>query len=303
MTAARLHARLALSVSSPVDPFAVAVSEGIWLMQTPLEVGVAGYYLRQGSVAGICLNSNEPIQRRRFSAAHELGHHFLGHGSVVDRTDGTSSGSTLDQEADADVFASAFLMPLAVMNAALNRLGIRNASELAETDVYQVSVEIGVSNAAATWRLWELDRLSRGDALRIAKAGTMKTKSALKGSALKGLPRGDLRILNGRDQPIEVALQIGDEIVVRFDDDLSDWAWVPGDDHSRHAVAVERLGGKRGFAFVAMLSGHAMGRIVRVRASGTDTEIVPLNIHVTPGDASLGLASVQLEARIREFLA
>lgn len=302
MTAARLHARLGLSVSNPVDPIGVAVSEGIWLMQTPLEAGVAGYYLRQGAVAGICLNSDEPIQRRRFSAAHELGHHFLGHGSVVDRTDGSSSGSTL-QEVDADVFASAFLMPLAVMNSALNRLGMRKVGELAETDVYRVSVEMGVSNAAATWRLWELDRLSRGDALRIAKAGTMKAKSALKGSAPRGLPRGDLRIFDGRAQRIRVALHIGDEIVVALDDDVSDWVWIPANDHSRDALAVERLGGKRGLAFVAVLSGHAEGRIVPVGAVGTDSEITVLDVDVTPADQNLGLAPAQLAARASEFLA
>lgn len=60
----------------------------------------------------IFINGDEPLNRRRFTCAHELGHAVLHHQDVVDkkiafRIDGESN----DMEIEANNFAAALLMP------------------------------------------------------------------------------------------------------------------------------------------------------------------------------------------------
>lgn len=60
----------------------------------------------------IVLGAHRPIGRQRFTCAHELGHHVLGHGTHVDEKLQLASDSTRShQEFAADLFAGFLLMP------------------------------------------------------------------------------------------------------------------------------------------------------------------------------------------------
>lgn len=117
--------------SLPVDPIAVAISQGIEVRAKPTSAeGVSGMLIRVGNEFCIAYAShidNEGF--RNFSVAHELGHFFLpGHADAVfDEAGihrsraGFASGDRYELEADH--FAAGFLMPAALFTAAMNRSG------------------------------------------------------------------------------------------------------------------------------------------------------------------------------------
>ena len=69
----------------------------------------------------VLLNSSAPVDRRRFTASHELGHAVL------------HTAPTEEQEADADEFAAALLMPAADGRAALREVSLPRLAELKRT--------------------------------------------------------------------------------------------------------------------------------------------------------------------------
>ena len=115
----------------PVDPFAIAASEGIVCEKLrSASTGVSGCLSGAGDAFGIFYSdaiSSEGF--RRFTVAHELGHYFLeGHYKHI-FADGNSrhvsdSGYSSDDpfEREADAFAAALLMPSALFKSACARV-------------------------------------------------------------------------------------------------------------------------------------------------------------------------------------
>lgn len=104
----------------PVDPFAIAESEDIFVEpKDPGQVGVSGGIIFHDDSVGIFYATNIKSEGfRRFTVAHELGHYFLeGHPEEILKTApihisraGFSQG-TSSIELEADHFASGLLMP------------------------------------------------------------------------------------------------------------------------------------------------------------------------------------------------
>lgn len=91
-----------------VDVFAAIRDLGIRMLRHPLtDGGVEGAYVRRGTHAFILVNSAPWLSRQRFTAAHELGHHFLTPDDDLDHYD-----EVVDASADraANLFAGHFLM-------------------------------------------------------------------------------------------------------------------------------------------------------------------------------------------------
>ncbi len=216
MAAARLHARLHTDLSGPVDVFRIVQELGIWLNSRPLG-NLFGFYLRQDDALGICLNAAHPETLQRYTCAHELGHHLLGHASNLDDAadiDG-AGGATSAQELAAQVFAGNFLMPLGLVNRVLRRLDLYDHS-LTASDVYQVSRELDVSYTAAVWRLRALDRLDGPTAAAYAKAGAAAAKRVLRGGPPPGSPRADLWVIEKAGDDLVGQCRVGDEILLRL---------------------------------------------------------------------------------------
>ena len=93
-----------------VPIFDLIEDRGIWLS---FEMGLdrlLGVYQRIGTVAGIAVNAARPISLQRFTAAHELGHHELGHSSRVDDEATIQKRSTDFNEIQAQTFAASLMM-------------------------------------------------------------------------------------------------------------------------------------------------------------------------------------------------
>lgn len=102
----------------PVDVNRVARGVGVGVFYSPLPDALSAFLLRAEERSVIGVNANQSPVRRRFSAAHEIGHHVLGHadGSVFDyafptTVEGEPPGYDPQNEREANQFAAELLMP------------------------------------------------------------------------------------------------------------------------------------------------------------------------------------------------
>jgi Zn-dependent peptidase ImmA (M78 family) len=128
-----------------VDIFQIIERAGVWLMFQPTR-RLFGAYQRRGEAAGIILNSNHPSTLQRYTAAHEYGHHVLGHQESLDDQEHIEvfTPGLNDLEVAAQAFAADFLIPLQVVNHALRimDLPIRQPN-LSAVDAYKLSLHLG----------------------------------------------------------------------------------------------------------------------------------------------------------------
>lgn len=138
----------------PVDPVALAVKEGIRVHNAVFaEANLAGMVARRGHNISLLVRHADPPVRKRFTIAHELGHHFLhlrgdGDGDFVDRADdvdlfrgegGSSIARRPREEIEANQFAAALLMPRVLVDEEMERLQNATVEDLARR--FNVSVE------------------------------------------------------------------------------------------------------------------------------------------------------------------
>lgn len=108
----------------PVNPVVLANKLGIKVFNAKFsDESLAAMVARRGDDITILLEESDPPYRKRFSIAHELGHHFLhlvSDGEIVDKSidlfrDSAPAGETIDEERrkeiEANQFAAALLMP------------------------------------------------------------------------------------------------------------------------------------------------------------------------------------------------
>ena len=145
----------------PVPVEIIAKSEGIRIETVPLDDEISGMSFIKEGLSVIIVNSNHHINRRRFTIAHELGHHIL-HGDYLNnnvhvdkailRRDSLSSEATDSKEIAANQFAAELLMPSSELNH-WNKVDINDDSE-----VQALAKRLKVSAAALTYRLINLGK-------------------------------------------------------------------------------------------------------------------------------------------------
>ena len=154
---------------APVPIELLAESVGATVVKHNFNKEISGLLLREKGKLIIGVDAEQPIQRQRFTIAHEIGHIVLHDFSDVhvDRNFSVMFRSTMPStahdifEVEANVFAAELLMPEAFLEAdtASMELDIEDGRQLSElAGKYQVSVQ------AITYRLMNL--LSR-DRLRV----------------------------------------------------------------------------------------------------------------------------------------
>lgn len=140
-----------------IDVFGAIDQFGLPLMFQPLD-GLLGAYLVKPS-AGVLITTRRPLAIRRYTAAHELGHHRLGHEPSLDGEDLIARTPFVDRlgyderEAEADAFATAFLLPIWFVNGQMRRNAWTPANMANASNVYQLAVRAGVSYEATCYAL------------------------------------------------------------------------------------------------------------------------------------------------------
>ena len=108
--------------SIPVDPVVLANREGIKVHNAKFwQDGVSGVVAKRSGLTSLLVNQSDAPARKRFTIAHELGHHFLHllkDGAFIDKEvdlfRGEEAGEVAAnkrEEVEANQFAAALLMP------------------------------------------------------------------------------------------------------------------------------------------------------------------------------------------------
>jgi Zn-dependent peptidase ImmA (M78 family) len=151
----------------PVDVEAIAERNDMVIHRRGVDEDFSGYLIRNPSQSSgvIGVNSKHPLNRQRFTIAHELGH-FLMHGGnnvhidkqfLVMRRDKDSSKGTSPEEMEANLFAAELLIPEAFLARDMKEAGSFNFPD--DDRVEQLAKKYRVSQQAMTIRLATLGYL------------------------------------------------------------------------------------------------------------------------------------------------
>jgi len=138
-------------IEYPINPFKMLKDEGV-LFSLSEFAKLEGVYVPKASaddIPVVGININRPITRQRFTAAHELCHHFRD----ADRQISCPiSGKKTGVELFADKFAAALLMPISELRIQVNkRKNSRNVISL--NDVLEIADYFGVSFESCLYRI------------------------------------------------------------------------------------------------------------------------------------------------------
>ena len=135
----------------------------------------------------ILLSALRPLVRRAFNCAHELAHHFFGHGSTIDELqDETYDGRSQPNEFLANAFAGFLLMPAQSVKRAFASRGIHPGTATPE-QIYLVASSFGVGYETLIGHLTHSLRYvtsARAEMLRRSKLPFIR--EAILGFAAKG---------------------------------------------------------------------------------------------------------------------
>jgi Zn-dependent peptidase ImmA (M78 family) len=234
--AADLHATLgtrdALAGGDrPVDVLGALETLGLSVLFRPL-TSLLGAYLPHEKAPGVLITTRRDHHVQRFTAAHELGHHVLGHRRPsLDRKIGyVGRGEITDhpvQELEADAFANDFLLPKWLIVAQARRQGWFRADLRKADVVYQLSLRLGASYTATCWALQGSNLIDRRTAQDLAVVSPrIVKKRAFPGVAPDKTRHLDVWRLSERDRGSEVLGNPDDKLVLELKENVgSGYSW------------------------------------------------------------------------------
>lgn len=235
MAAARLHVQLMTKSlmgrrGGSVDVFRAALQLQVPILFRPMR-GLLGAYLPLPS-PGILVTTRRPLTVQRFTAAHEIGHHRMGHQPSLDdkgilrRVLGGISGPAGSpmQEVEANAFAASFLMPQWLILWHSDKQGWSVRDLCTPRVAYQLSLRLGVSYEALTWTLQRNLLISPAEAQVLRR----RPRRQLKAEALQSYQptnyRGDVWLINEADADASIVGSRHDLLVVRGNQSEIDWS-------------------------------------------------------------------------------
>jgi Zn-dependent peptidase ImmA (M78 family)/predicted secreted protein len=234
--ALRARRDLGVAMDRPVDIYRAIRAMRLWLLFQPLD-GLFGMYQRQDAAAGVVISVKVHPALQRYTAAHELGHHVMGHEAGIDPERNVTRWTSLStQELGAQMFAAEFLMPLAAVNAAASSLGI-GPGNLGALAVYQLSLRLRTSYSAMITRLQTLGWVDRTEVARLRSIQPKQLKERLLGRPPTD-SRSDVWLVTDRQEPAPISPLVGDEVLFSLEETPSTgYRWDP---KLGEGLAVER---------------------------------------------------------------
>ncbi len=153
----------------PIKVEKIAESLGLKIIKTDLGPDVSGLLVFNGANAQVYVQKRDHLVRRRFTIAHEIGHHFLRHqfeggehvhvdrGNYISQRGPRSSDGIDVKEVEANQFAASLLMPTKSLRQRIAKLP--GATPLLDHHVSLLAKEFQVSEQAMTIRLTSLGLL------------------------------------------------------------------------------------------------------------------------------------------------
>ena len=157
LAATDARAEIGLGDDGPIPDLLRVVEDdfeiSVMLMELPPK-SIAGAYVRYRGQPFILVNTRDATVRQRFTLAHELGNHQLGHGSTFDKRITWDDPNA--NESAASRFAAAFLMP---RDAIGHWFAARDEPDIDLETLVRISVSFGPSPQAVRYRLENIRRL------------------------------------------------------------------------------------------------------------------------------------------------
>ena len=156
--AIKLREKMGHSNKEPLNIFSILLSDpDCTLIKTSLSENISGMCIRDGKTKFIALNSKMSLGRQRFTAAHELYHL-----EVEGLNDGRICGASLydsksENEEEANIFASFFLMPYDGVEWYIE---VNQIKEWTVYEVIRLSLYFGISYLATIRRLEREKRIT-----------------------------------------------------------------------------------------------------------------------------------------------
>jgi Zn-dependent peptidase ImmA (M78 family) len=222
LEASRLHRDLAIQAKGGgrVDVYDTIARLGVPLLFTKLD-GLLGAYFRDPS-QGVLITTQRPLSQQRFTAAHELGHHYLGHApsldddSILRRAPFEAHPGDSMQEVEAEAFAAAFLLPRWLLDWHCERQGWTDNDLHAPALVYQLALRVGTSYQATVWTLYRYKVFDRATARAMAELELKKIKKELLRAYEPENYKGDVWVVTERDAGMRIDGGPVDLLVVRL---------------------------------------------------------------------------------------
>jgi Zn-dependent peptidase ImmA (M78 family) len=180
---------LGIGLDGPVpDLLRLLEDEGglhVFIVELP-EGGIDGAYQVNRGEPFVLINQGKHAVRKRFTLAHEFGHHRLEHGAQLDSK--IDLGDRTHTEVEANRFAGAFLIPRPAIDDWFAR---HNDPELSLEVLVRLAVFFNVSAYVARYRLQAVKRLQSRTVMK-------RLDEALKAGAHRGLTQ-ELGLLRAKD--------------------------------------------------------------------------------------------------------
>jgi len=225
--ASKLHRELGLKNQireglRPIDVYDAITRIGIPLLFRPLQ-GLLGAYL-SAPAPGIMISSADSLSpaRQRYTAAHELGHCYMGHESSIDSEEtlkrtAASIATAPVYEAEAEVFASEFLMPKALVVKTAKRSGWGAKDVRDPRVVYQISLRLGTSYSATAYALRSHELITSRDLDLLVNVRPKKIKEELlTGEITLESYHSDVVVLSEQDHGRLLILKPGDCVILNL---------------------------------------------------------------------------------------
>ncbi|MFK0017082.1 ImmA/IrrE family metallo-endopeptidase [Streptomyces sp. NPDC091027] len=213
----------------------------------------------------ILLNANLNIVTQRHTAAHELGHHQLGHRSAADDDLNPAlrwgNGSWPDEEKTAEAFAAWFLMPRPAVLAGLDR--ICQGQPTGPEHVYRLARELGTSYTGTVRQMQNLRLLGADRARQWAKISPAALRSSLVGGA--ALPSdAHVHVVTAACHRQQVHADVGDVLITQENNAFLD---------SMPKGLVRWTGAKQTAEAVVMTDEFRGSAVLEVSASSPDEPV------------------------------
>lgn len=219
LAAAQAHGDLGIDPAIfPVDVYGAIGDADVMLIWRPLPRLFGMYLDEPGSRPGVILNSELDPAAQRQTAAHELGHHVLGHGtradvdleSLLERRSGWP-----DVEKAAEAFASWFLMPRRAIAAAMEHLDLDRLDQ--PMDVYRLSLLLGTSYRTTVRHLPNLRLATQEQTRSWISFPPSRIKTALDPATEAPDSRShDVWIVNRATAGLTLTVRVGDRVVIEL---------------------------------------------------------------------------------------
>ena len=153
----------------PIDVKAIAQTLGLKVVETDLGPEVSGLLVTNGVGAQVYVRKKDPSARKRFTIAHEIGHHVLKHqfetgehvhvdkGNYISQRGPRASEGIDPREVQANQFAASLLMPTKAVQQGITR--IAGGGPILDKHVESLAEAFKVSEQAMTIRLTSLGLL------------------------------------------------------------------------------------------------------------------------------------------------